>query len=104
MNAKRQMATGMDLFFAVDTSYRYTKQRWGLMPVKTIGMGAKSHTIAYGFVLNETGDVHGYVYNQIKAEVEKVVQRRIADGATVYLVIIMFILYFNMCIMFKLIL
>jgi hypothetical protein len=45
-NAYRQTVTGLDLFFGVDTSYRYTSKKWGLMPIKTIGINQQAHTIA----------------------------------------------------------
>jgi hypothetical protein len=36
LNHFRQMSTGMGVFLQIDTSYRYSIERWGLMPVKTV--------------------------------------------------------------------
>jgi len=76
LNAYRQTCTGQDMFFAIDTSYRYSKEKSGLMPIKTISLNQVGHTIAYGIVSNEDEDAHYFVLSRVKEEVQRVVRDR----------------------------
>jgi len=77
LNAYRQMCTGQDLTFAIDTSYRYTKEKSGLMPIKAISFNQTGHIIAYGIVSNEDDSAHAFILGQVKKEVERVVAERV---------------------------
>jgi len=85
LNAKRHMTAGFEIFFGVDTSYRYVNEyNWGLMPITCMGLGGRAHIIAYGFVSRENETVHTFIYKQIKRAIEALVRARVADGATVF--------------------
>jgi hypothetical protein len=80
LNAYRQLASGQDFFIAIDTSYRYTPEKTGLMPIKVVSINQVGHIIAYGVVSNEDEDAHSYILERVKNAVEDVVRRRVARG------------------------
>lgn len=82
LNAFRQSRTGQDLFIAIDTSYRYTPEKIGLMPIKTMSLAQEGKTIAYGVVSKEDGAAHEFILDNVKSAVEEVVHSRRRSGAT----------------------
>ena len=76
LNAYRQMQSGQDLTFGIDTSHRYTREQIGLMPIKAISLNQEGHTIAYGIVASEDEDAHDFILAAVRKEVEKVVNSR----------------------------
>jgi hypothetical protein len=83
LNAFRQSLTRQDLFIAIDTSYRYTPENIGLMPIKTMSLAQEGKTIAYGVVSKEDGAPHEFILENVKGEVEEVVCSRMRrSGAT----------------------
>eukprot|EP00527_Entomoneis_sp_CCMP2396_P003722 CAMPEP_0198141040 /NCGR_PEP_ID=MMETSP1443-20131203/4106_1 /TAXON_ID=186043 /ORGANISM="Entomoneis sp., Strain CCMP2396" /LENGTH=311 /DNA_ID=CAMNT_0043803647 /DNA_START=63 /DNA_END=994 /DNA_ORIENTATION=- len=68
LNAYRQSCTGMDLFLAVDTSYRYSYEGFGLLPIKVIDFSQTSHTVGYAIVSHEDHDAHTFVFRMMKQE------------------------------------
>jgi hypothetical protein len=73
LNIYRQWCTGYDLTFSVDTSYRYTVQGYGLLPVRVTDFSQTSHVVGYGLVNKEDVGAHNYLFYQLKTECEKVV-------------------------------
>ena len=73
LNAYWQMQSGQDLTFRIDTSYWYTREQIGLMPIKVISLNQEGHTVAYGIVASEDEDAHDFILVSVHAKVEKVV-------------------------------
>jgi hypothetical protein len=49
LNAYRQTKSGQDMFIALDTSYHYTQEKIGLMPMKTVSL--TQDVAAHTFIL-----------------------------------------------------
>lgn len=82
LNAYRQVQCGQDVFFGIDTSYRYNNKKCGLMPIKTLTLTQEGKTIAYGFVSNEDKTAHTFVLEIVKQSVEDIVNDLVRTGIT----------------------
>ena len=80
LNAYRQSTTGQDLVLAVDSSYRYTWQGYGLLVLKVVDFSQTAHSIAWGMVSKEDDDAHVFVFQQFVKELEEVVARYLEEG------------------------
>jgi hypothetical protein len=80
LNIYRIMCTGVDLTFAVDTSYRYTIQGYGLMPIKIVDLSQRAHAVGYGMVSREDVRAHGFLFAQLKNECERTVEELRVKG------------------------
>ena len=80
LNAYRQTTTGQDLTLAVDCSYRYTWQGYGLLVLKVIDFSQSAHSLAWGLVSKEDDDAHVFVFQQLVAELNNVVSRCARNG------------------------
>jgi hypothetical protein len=83
LNAYRQLASSQDMSIAVDTSYRYTTEKSGLMPIRTISFNQRGHIIAYGVVSNEDEHAHEFIFRKVREAVEDVVRRRQESGTPI---------------------
>jgi hypothetical protein len=82
LNHYRQMYAGTGALLQIDTSYRLSIERWGLMPVKTAAPNQQGHTVAYAFVSSEDSDAHCFVLDAIRKAVVDVVNARVQAGHT----------------------
>ena len=82
LNQYRQMQMGQDMFFAVDTSYRYTTENVALMIVFVVSLNQEGHRVAYAVVNKESAEAHSVVFQIIREGVEFVVNDRISQGHT----------------------
>ena len=81
LNAPRQQATGQEIVLAVDASYRYVVERdHGLFVVKTINHSQTAKVIAYAICNREDEPALTWIFKSIKVEVERIVNRLIAEG------------------------
>jgi hypothetical protein len=80
LNAYRQTTTGQDITLAVDASYRYTWQGYGLLVLKIIDFSQSAHSLAWGLVSKEDDDAHVFVFEQLIAELTSVVRRCARNG------------------------
>lgn len=80
MNCYRQQCTGVDFMLAVDTSYRYTVQGYGLMPIKAVDFSQTGHTVGYGLVSKEDTSAHNFLLYQLKAECERTIKHYRDEG------------------------
>ena len=74
------MCTGYDLTFSVDTSYRYTVQGFGLLPIKIVDFSQTGHVVGYGLVSKEDVRAHAFLFYQLKYECEKTVEEYCVKG------------------------
>jgi hypothetical protein len=65
LNAYRQLASTGSIVFAVDTSYRYAHEKFGLMPIKAVNLEQQGKTIVYAICLNEDHKLHEYIFKAI---------------------------------------
>jgi hypothetical protein len=79
LNAYRQSTTGQDLTLAVDASYRYTWQGYGLLVLKVVDFAQTAHSVCWGMVSKEDDDAHVFVFQQFVKELEKVVAKYVHE-------------------------
>lgn len=82
LNAYRQFCCGQDIFLAIDTSYRYTVEGYGMMPIMVVSMQQVGHRVAYAVVSHEDEQIHEEVFRILKHGVEEVVNSRVKKGHT----------------------
>lgn len=80
MNIYRFQCTGYDLSFSIDTSYRYTVQGYGLLPIKVVDLSQTGHTVAYGLVNKEDTMAHNFLLYQLKKECERTIEHYRVSG------------------------
>jgi hypothetical protein len=80
LNCYRQSTTGQDLTLAVDASYRYTWQGYGLLVVKVIDFAQTAHSVAWALVSKEDDDAHVFVFQQLVKELERLVEKYVQEG------------------------
>jgi hypothetical protein len=72
LNAYRQLASTGSIVFAVDTSYQYTHEKFGLMPINTVNLAQEGKTIAYAICSNEDHEAHEHhIFKAVHIEVER---------------------------------
>ena len=76
LNAYRQSCLGMDMFFNIDCSYRYTTAGYGLMIVQVCDPNQHGHIVAYAYVSNKDQAMHTFVFKMIKDELESIIQKK----------------------------
>ncbi len=78
LNAYRQSFFGQPTFFSLDTSYRYTHEKHGLLPVVTVAptVTPSRHYIAYAILAKENQAHQEFALTVIKKEVERIVNER----------------------------
>jgi hypothetical protein len=77
------MATGQDLVIAVDASYRYIVEKdYGLFPIKVVNFGQTSRTL-YATCNKEDKETLVWIFQNLKDEVEAVVNNRLEAGAII---------------------
>ena len=69
-----------DVSVAVDTSYRYMWQGYGLLVLKVIDLSQTAHSVAWAMVSKEDDDAHVFVFQQFVKELEHLVSRYAAAG------------------------
>ena len=82
LNQYRQLQTGQDMFFAVDTLYRYTTEDFALMTIFVVSLDQVGHRVAYALCNKESAAAHEAVFKIIKQGVELVVNDCIFRGDT----------------------
>lgn len=82
LNAYRQWYNSHDIIIYVDTSYRYTWEGAGIMPIMTASPCQSGHHIAYALCSTESTECHEKVLEILKRGVEEVVNRKIEEGVT----------------------
>lgn len=82
LNAYRQLCYGNDMFFSIDTSFRYTVEGFALMPVFVIAPTMEGHRVGYALVAKDDTETHYQALQLLKEGVEEVVNDRIAKGHT----------------------
>ena len=76
LNAYRQWRI-QDVNIYHDSSFRYMKEGWGIIPVKLMGPGQRMHTVGYGIASQDTEEIHHMVLQILKKEVGRVVNKKI---------------------------
>ena len=74
---------GMAPFWSVDMAYRLMAEGHGHMNIGTVSADQKFHIIAAGVVSHENTAAHQFVFRAIKLEVERIVNKRFAEGRTI---------------------
>lgn len=80
LNAYRQQCTGQGVVIAMDTSYRYMNEGYGVLPIKVVDFSQTGHTVAYAIVSYEDEEAQTQVLRMLKKEVESVVRSRFQKG------------------------
>ena len=84
LNAYRQLASigHQAIILGVDTSYRYTKEKHGLMPIVVTNPGQEGKIVACAVCSKEDKEAHKVIFQKVKEEVEAVVNELINKGYT----------------------
>ena len=82
LNQYRQLQMCQDMFFAVDTSYRYTSKLFSLMTVFVVSLDQVGHRVAYAVCNKESLVAHKSVFKNIKRGIQVVVNDCISKGHT----------------------
>lgn len=81
LNAYRQLCYGQDLAFNVDASYKYTvAQHYGLLPIYVASPTQEGHVVAYSVINKEDHAAHELVFENVKADLERIVKERRKRG------------------------
>lgn len=83
LNAYRQTTTGQDMTLAVDTSYRYTWQGYGLLVIKVIDFSQTAHSVAWGLVSKEDADAHVFCFDMMLQEIQTLVYTCVEENIVI---------------------
>jgi len=68
-----------------DTMFKVDKNGWGIIVFGIMDRGQKHHNIAYCYTNRDSQRVHKFALDQIKAEVERLVEERIRTQGGIYM-------------------
>jgi hypothetical protein len=80
LNAYRQSCYGSSMHLFIDTSFRYTLEGWGVMPMMVVAPNQQGHTVGYAICSHDDTEAHDYCMDKLKQEVETVVNSYIDRG------------------------